>query len=525
MSAGPFVDRRALLIGGAALAASGRAGAVPGATWDADGTLALRQGRIRGRAQQGVVAFKAIPYAAPPIGPNRFRAPQPARSWSGVRDGSAWAPAPIQPDPAYVASPEEYFGTAERSEDCLYLNIFAPDAPGPHPVYVWVHGGGNESGAASQAPFDTGTFARKGIVCVTVGYRVGALGFLELGAVLGRAWRGSGNNGLKDIVAALRWVQANIAAFGGDPARVTLGGESAGGKNVVSLMAAPSARGLFKRAIVESGGETLCDVPRATALGRMAGTWLERRGQPAEALRTLSTADILALQADLAAGYGRPFPFRAMIGDDFLPRPPLAAMQARAAAGVGLLIGTNRDEAIVFLDRKRIGQPLAQSELSNIDLAIAAPVFDRYRARYPDLSPIQLRVQFLTAEEYWRSSMQIAFAHAAVGAAPTYVYRFDRTAESGPFAGWASHVAEMGYAWGRLDTPIGRAFGQLPTPANQALATEMHDRWAAFIIHGSPDHHGAVMWPSLTRSRAEVRFGDGPTHVAPIDEDALALWT
>ncbi|MEG3178715.1 carboxylesterase family protein [Sphingomonas sp. RB3P16] len=519
-------NRRALIVGGAALmiGARGAAAARPG-VWHQGGLSTLAQGHIQGRAEDGVVVFKAIPYAAPPIGPNRFRPPQLAPVWQGVRDGTEWGSAPIQPNPSFGMSPRDALGTDSRSEDCLLLNVFAPDGPGPHPVYVWVHGGGNETGAASQPPFDTGSFARAGIVCVTVGYRLGVLGFLELGGLLGPEWRSSANNGLKDIVAALRWVRRNIASFGGDPARVTLGGESAGGKNVVSLMAAPSARGLFHRAIVESGGETSHDPQRAATLGETARGWLAERGLSADALRTLPPSEMLTLQDSIRARFDRPFPFRAVIDGAFLPRAPLAAAQAGASAQVDLLIGTNRDESIVFLDRSRIGQPLAQSELSNMDLTVASPVFDRYRANYPNLTPIALRARFLTAEEYWRPSMALALNRAAQGSARTYLYRFDHPAVAGPFKGSTPHAAELGYAWDRLDTPIARRFGQTTTAADLALAAEMHGRWSSFIMTGSPQRAGSPTWPAFAASSREARIGDSATYIAEIDDNEWALWS
>lgn len=519
-----MVDRRSFILGGFALpfvsgTAWGRSGVA------ADGLVNLPQGAIRGQVREGIAAVKAIPYAAPPTGANRFRPPQPVAHWSGVRDGTAYAPAPIQADPGFGASVAEYLGTPTRSEDCLYLNVFAPDAPGPHPVYVWIHGGGNESGAASQLPPANGAFARDGIVQVTVGYRVGMLGFLELGALLGERYRGSGNNGLKDIVAALQWMRRNIHHFGGDPTRITLGGESAGAKNTLSVMAAPSAHGLFKQVIVQSGGETTHSLGAADRIAETVGGILRSEGRPANALLSLPAPDLLALQTKLRAAYDRPFPFRAVIDGGFLPRSPLAMVKAGVADSVAMLIGTNRDESIVFLNRNLVGKPLSQGELSNQDLAKVAPVFGRYRSAYPELSDTALRVRFLTAAEYWLASTEIAKAHAARGRAPTYLYRFDRRAQSGPFAGFASHVAEMSYVWRGLEEPMAVAMGHGSTAENRALADGLHRRWAAFIRGSRPDVVGGVAWPRFDKSSRMMVFDKAAAgELKTVDRDELTLW-
>lgn len=194
-------------------------------------------GVVRGERMEGVRLFRGVPFAQPPVGELRFRPPLEPMPWSGVRNALQFAPAAVQPN-----------GDAkEQSEDCLYLNVWTPDTPGPHPVFVWVHGGGFTGGRSSEAMFDGSTFAREGIVCVTVAYRLGVFGFMDWSPMLGETYAGSANNGLRDLIAALNWVQKNIASFGGDPKAVTLGGESAGAKLTDILMGVPAARPLFTR--------------------------------------------------------------------------------------------------------------------------------------------------------------------------------------------------------------------------------------------------------------------------------------
>lgn len=481
----------------------------------------VREGLLEGTEADGVLSLKGVPFAAPPVGPLRFRPPQPARAWKGTREASRFALAPVQSDPP-MGSALEWLG-AERGEDCLYLNIWAPTAPGPHPVFVWIHGGGNEGGAASQPPADGSSFARNGIVCVTVGYRTGILGFLELSELLGPEYRGSAANGLKDMVAALQWVRANIAAVGGDPERVTVGGESAGGKNVVSLLACPSARGLFGAAIVQSGAETIHRPDAALAVAALAGAAIREGGGAPHDLLTMTPAAILAVQTMLKQRCSRPFPFRAVVDGEFLPLGPIEAMRAGAAADVRLMIGTNRDESIAFANLQMVGKPLAQAELTNMDVADALPVFERYRAAYPALSPLQLRVRFLTAEEYWLSSMRIAFAHRASGNTSTYVYRFDLPAAAGPFAGWAAHATETPYMWNQRDMPtIVRFLGPADGPMRE-VAAGMHARWSAFIAGGAPNGGDGPEWPAFEENDAMLRI-DRVSMPSGLDRAELDLW-
>ena len=192
-----------------------------------------RSGDLRGETVDGVRVFRGIPFAQPPVGELRFRPPVEVKPWTGVRPAIRFAPEAMQPAEVGIA----------RSEDCLYLNVWAPEGKGPFPVFVWIHGGGFTGGRATAPIFDGAGFARDGVVLVTVAYRLGVFGFMDLGPVLGGAYAGSGNNAMRDLVAALRWVQGNIAAFGGDPGRVTVGGESAGAKATAALMAIPEAQG------------------------------------------------------------------------------------------------------------------------------------------------------------------------------------------------------------------------------------------------------------------------------------------
>ncbi|QTH21565.1 carboxylesterase/lipase family protein [Rhizorhabdus wittichii] len=479
--------------------------------------LALRDGEIRGIERDSVRIFKGVPFAAAPVGDLRFRPPQRPTPWSGVREADEYGPAPMQGGLSGTAS-LAYLG-APRNEDCLYLNVWAPAAPGPHPVLVWIFGGSNQTGSASFPLFDGAVFARRGIVCVTISYRVGVYGFLELGEVLGPDYRGSSENGLRDIVAALEWVQENIAAFGGDPARVTAGGESAGGMNICSLMAAPAARDLFQSAIVQSGGEVVASLEEANAVARIFNEGLLEAGGVASDLLAMPAEEITTLQSRLLDG--RPRSFRGVFGGDLIPVRPLDAIAQGASSQVRLLIGTNRDESIMFIP----STGTAGQQISNADLAANDPVFNRYAPRFAGLSPLEQRVRFMTARDFWRSSSQIALARARQGAAETYVYRFDQTAATGAWAGRAVHAAELPYVWNALDAPSAVAFltGQADA-GRRRLGAEICDRWANFIHGHPPDADGALPWPCFDRDHAVLLF-DEKVRLEPLDEAELELWT
>lgn len=486
---------------------------------DAGPVLTLTQGLLRGMRADGIDAYKGIPFAAPPIGPRRFLPPQPPPGWAGVRDASRFASAPMQPAPPQGLTNELFLG-AETSEDCLYLNVWVPTSPGPHPVFAWIHGGGNTMGAASQTR-DGAAFAQAGIVCVSIGYRLGAFGFLDLGNLLGPRYRGSGVNALRDLVAALGWVRDNIAAFGGDPGRVTVGGVSAGAKNILCLMASPMARGLFTAAIVQSGGQTIHDGRSVEQVTGLFADHIRKDGGDPRWIARMPAADLMALQDKVTTDYGRPYPFRAVIGTDMLPHAPLAAL---ATAGTGvrrLLIGTNRDEAIISLDRGTAALALTQDQLSNIEVDRARRLAARYDRHFASRNALYRRVRFLSAEEYEIASLRMA--NACRTHSPVWAYRFEQAAASGPFVGWAPHASEVPYVWQTLDTPGIRAFfGPSPTEG-PTLSADMNRRWCQFIKGDRPDGDGSSPWPMFDGTNLLV-FGEGRAMAGEVDRAEYALW-
>lgn len=301
-----------------------------------------RQGTLAGSAEQGIHIWRGIPYAAPPVGPLRWRAPQPPARWPGVRQADAFSAASWQ-DIDYCR--ELGGGDPGRfSEDCLYLNVWAPaSAAQPLPVMVWLHGGGFTIGAGSLPPYDGLALASRDVVVVTVNYRLGHLGFFAHPALEEEAGERLYNFALLDQIAALQWVQENIHAFGGDAANVTLFGESAGARSVLSLMASPKAKGLFHKAIIQSG-YTLPDLPREKALekGRLLAEHFALPQASAEQLRAIPAEAFWSLSAPLNIG---PAP---IAGDIVLPQPMLETFFAGRQHPMPVIIGSNSDEASVM---------------------------------------------------------------------------------------------------------------------------------------------------------------------------------
>jgi para-nitrobenzyl esterase len=391
--------------------------------------IKIQQGEVRGSTIDGVNSFKGIPYAAPPFGANRLRPPQPVEAWSGVRDAlnfGSTVPQPTAPSSLDDLLPNPHI----PGEDCLNLNIWSPDLGSiGHPVMVWIHGGLFEFGTG--AAYDGSHFARDGIVCVTINYRVGAEGFLYLG-------EGNANLGLLDQIAALEWVQENIAAFGGDPNNVTIFGESAGAMSIATLLAMPLAEGLFRRAIAQSGAAHHT-ISAATA--RRVGRHLaEKLGVAAtrETIAAVPVDRLLQAQAELNADLvAHPDPddwgsevvaamllWQPVVDGDVIPSPPLDRIVAGAGAGIEVLVGTNTDEHRAMLVPggaiDRVTPDSLAKSVADYGLPVEETLF-AYRAAHPGASSGDLLAAIRT-DWYWRiPAIRLADAHAQSGSA-TYMY-------------------------------------------------------------------------------------------------------
>lgn len=440
-------------------------------------TLTTPLGRIRGMESNGIRYFRGIPFARPPVGPLRFRPTQPVEPWRGILDATRNPPAAPQAERVAEAP--------LTSEDCLYLNIWAPAAPGPHPVYVYVHGGGNASGYSLEHRVDGANFARDNIVCVNVGYRLGLLGFVELGDVLGPEFAGSGNNGLRDILEALRWVQRCIADFGGDPSNITLGGQSAGAFNVIALCSAPAAQGLFQRAISQSGSGHGLATPQQAALKTGA---ILREAQTL-GLGNLPNAPIdslMALQAKTVA-FGSA---NGVIDGDFLPGHPYEMSKWMSIKGRSLLIGFDREELSLFGD-------VDPSSFNAADRS----AFASYREAFPGGSGHRDALRFKSAMTFGVPSVLFADEFCRAGGKVRF-YEWNWAADSGPLAGNAFHGIEQPFVWGN---PRSIAFrGVRPAASHVPLARRVHERWSSFIRSGAPAAPASPDWPEWSLPQRDV---------------------
>jgi len=486
--------------------------------------VTIKDGTLRGTAADGVSAFLGIPYAAPPFGANRMKPPQPARPWDGERDATAFGPTVPKgdyPPPYQPLFPE----VSIPGEECLNLNVWTPD-PGAAglPVLVWVHGGSFMNGSGSVGEYDGSAFARDGVVCVTINYRLAAEGFLFLGDDVA-------NLGLLDQLAALSWVQANIAAFGGDPGRVTVAGESAGAMSVTTLLSMPASAGLFRQAIAQSGAAAH-SLTREVALA-VGGFLADSLGVPAdrESIAAVPLERLVQAASDLVtevqvnpdpAKWGSlvlsQLPFAPVIDGSVLPEEPLAQLGAGQGGDVPLLIGTDRDEARLFLvapgaigaiDETTLGAGSAGYGLAADGLAV-------YRANRPQASPGDILAA--VGSDWFFRVPAIRVAEARAGApAPTWMYRFDWPAPAENNGFGACHAVEIPYVFGTTGRPALPA--QIWPSPSPAVADATHRVWVDFITSGNPG------WaPYDLASRTTGLLTETVTAAADPAGDERALW-
>ncbi|WP_406830686.1 carboxylesterase family protein [Pedococcus sp. KACC 23699] len=481
-------------------------------------------GLVRGTSRDGVDAFLGLPYAAPAVGADRYRLPQPVVPWEGERDGSVHGPAAAQT--AYPSPMDQFLpSSVAPGDDYLNVSVWAPsDGGGDLPVMVWIHGGAFVRGANRLDTYDGSAFARDGVVLVSINYRLGAPGF----AVLEGA---PTNLGLRDQVAALEWVRDNVAGFGGNPADVTIFGESAGGMSVATLMSSPAAAGLFQRAIIQSGsGAAVCSLEDARRVGVELATIL---GVPAtaEAFAALDPAAVAAAQGALSlAVQSDPDPQRwgasvlrgglgimslfPVVDGDLVPDVPAARIAAGSAAGVPLLIGTTAEEMRLFLVPTGVAASITEPALPFLAQRYGWPAgaVETYAANRPAAPAGDVAAAVLTDAGFRAPSAQLATAQRGAGSS-VHVYEF----------GWQTPTADLG-ACHALELPfvfdtLGEDALMAGTSAPQALAEEMHRAWVDFARSGDPG------WPAWAPDEPVVMAFGAPSQVAGWPrQDELALW-
>jgi para-nitrobenzyl esterase len=471
-------------------------------------------GRVRGVRRGDLCSFSGIPYGRAPVGDLRWRPPLPPEPWNDTRDAASFGP--IAPQAAAVAgitSPSDPSAAEPQSEDCLSLNVWTPDVPDRptrtsgtgRPVLVWIHGGGYTSGSGSVFLYRGGALVRNGgAVVVTLNYRLGALGFLGHRGL--REPDGLvGNWGLHDQLAALVWVRDNIAVFGGDPGNVTVFGESAGAMSIAALLGVPSARGLFRRAVVQSGGVHVHTVEQAErSAERLVQTLGLARCDRASLVR-VPADELVAATAQMAARRPPPgllpLPFQPVVDGCFLPEHPLRAVEAGASAGVDLLIGTNRDELTLFglgnpallaLDDAGVVRWVENAAPDMPGAAVVEAYREVRRRRGETVTPTAVWVAAGTDIVFRWPSLQLAAAQGAWGGR-TFVYLF--TWESPAFGGLlgSCHALELPFVFGAVHVPAVQLFSG-GGPEADSLSRQMQSAWLAFARTGDPSHDRLGEW-------------------------------
>ncbi len=482
--------------------------------------VSVTGGRVEGVTAHGITSFKGIPFAAPPVGNLRWRAPQPVTPWKGVKQADHFGPSCMQAPGPLVGVPPT------MSENCLYLNVWTParSAGERLPVMVWIYGGAFTGGSASMPVFDGTHFAQQGVVLVSLNYRVGVFGFLADRALDAESpHHVSGNYGLRDMIAALKWVRANIARFGGDPSRVTIFGESAGGIAVSMLAVSPPAKGLFQRAISESGGSVFAppilgnargdgELFRPLASGEAAGRhFLAKLGARDIAAARALSADVIQKAAPPAPP-GLPPEIWPVFDGDVLPADGYVLYQAHRFNDVPILVGTNADEGRLFIAP---GKTPAQFE-TQIRAAFGNDA-SAILAAYPHATNAEAEQ---AARDFFRDAVfawntwEWARLQSEKGKGKAYLYYFDRRSPQAPLG--PTHAAEIGYVFGYLESSGRLGLRGPPGPADIALSDLMQSYWVNFAKTGDPNGAGLPVWPAFDTSSQRVMYLDAHAHAGPV---------
>ena len=503
----------------------------PGAVgWCADipPSVKFGGGTVQGVQEEGAFVFRGIPYAAPPVGNLRWRPPQPAPPWQGVRSAASFGPACPQPE---VSELEGGGDLGKLAEDCLYLNIWKPTNPPEKklPVMVWIHGGGFLVGAGSGPEYPGGKLAQKGVLVVSLNYRLGSLGFLVHEDLEKESPADfAGNYGLLDQIAALQWIRKNIDAFGGDPDRITLFGESAGAASISLLMLSPQAKGLFNRAIMQSATATTLpyimplangSYAQAQETGRKlaAGLGCEKGKDTLAAMRAKTPAEIMAAARspiDDIAFSSEGLLFAPVYDGLLIPGRPEKLLAQGAQPPIPVIIGTNRDEATIFT------ADLSLTTYKNwISKHFGGHEKDIYKI-FPSQNEgyfLSAANRFLTALWFTEPARFLARSMTAIGG-PVYRYQFTHVPDSFWMAGMgAYHGVEIPYVFGNIDKDG-------PSATDKRLSEAMMDYWVRFAVQGNPNAAGLPAWPVYDRAAEPyLELGESISVKSDLDRQACDL--
>ena len=493
-------------------------------------------GKIEGFQRDGISVFMGIPFAAPPLGKRRWLPPQPVEPWGGVKETKSFAPmapqavAPPDPNnPLQIAfSVDTSLGVqTEINEDCLYLNVFTPGLDSTRrPVMVWIHGGGFTSGTGSSPLYNGGLLASRGdVVVVTINYRLNVFGFLRLMETTGDRIAATGNEGILDQVASLEWVRDNIAAFGGDPDNVTIFGESAGGASVCALLSMPKAKGLFHKAISQSGSAHIAvSQDRASQFAESFLKMLEVGNDDITALQKLTMEQILQTYVKVLTEMGGDIgPTEPVIDGKVLPVLPIRAIAGGSADGIPMLAGTLSDEWRLWLAFDPVIKDLTEEHMINrfkkrLRSLNPQVMVDAYRKilteRGVPTTPTDIYLAVISDRMFRIPTIRLLQTQGGRGnPAYSYLLTWKSPFKDGIFG--ACHAMDLGFLWGAYNSEF---FG--PEPAADTLSMNMQDSWLAFARSGDPSCESLGKWPIYGNRRETMVFGrECGVEEAPYDEE------
>jgi para-nitrobenzyl esterase len=494
-----------------------------------DALVETKSGRLQGIYEDGLFVFKGIPYAAPPAGKLRWMPPQPVKPWSGTRSAAQFGPICPQdtmPTPMPGRKPSE----EPQSEDCLFLNVWTPAADeAKRAVMVWIHGGAfiHGSGSTPNNPGKT-LPERGGVVLVTINYRLGPLGFLNLKNVTGGRIPSTGNEALLDQISALRWVQNNIAAFGGDQDNVTVYGESAGAESIGALLAMPQSKGLFRKAILQSGASKSQSVKKADIMAERYLDKLGLTGKDIEALRSLPPEVLVKAQIELAAS-GTPGVsaggFGPVLDGEVLSEVPLDAIERGSARDITVLAGSNLEEGKLFALMAGPGiRRMDESEMQRrvrqlVPEQYAAGLIEKYRLalakRDLPVTPYEIYAAIQGDQHFRMTNIRLCEFQEKLGE-PSYGYVFTWKSAAQHFG--ACHALDVGFVFGNLNEEFHGC-----TAEAEKLAENMQDAWIAFAKTGDPTCPGLGEWPRYGKDRKMMVLGaDSHVETAPYEAERAA---